>query len=144
MFGTRTKFLTLFIAAFLCINLSGSACLAYCGLAQVQMPADHCPLANMDRKNCPPSEKDDEKQLSEKAFGAAENKIDCCALPLTPVFANLSQKQNFQSVVALLPDKTAPPKVKEFEEKRNFTAVHYQKPFYDHRGERIKHCVFLI
>ena len=140
----KNRFLAIFIAAFLCLNLSGSMCLVHCQWMDMEMHAEkeHCPLAKMDKEHCPNSEESAEK-LSQTNLGD-ENIEDCCNLAMTPTIAKLEKQQVFSQATVKsekpLPDYRPVPLVKN----SYITDFSYRKPPKDKRSARLKNCVFLI
>src|SRR5436190_9963143 len=78
----HTKFLSLFVVAFLCLNAGGILCLTYCTQA-VQAKADHCPLKKQGAPHCPNSEKK-ATPTENNSFEAVS--VKCCLLPVS-IFA---------------------------------------------------------
>ena len=138
----RSKFLSVFVLAFLCLNVGAGACLAYCGgwFSAVSGEDEHCPLAKLSPENCPMNKSRSETD----SFSKGVPVMDCCALPLNFVFAPL-EKNNFvfhapfaKRIIAGAP---------KFEIQRQFglnTEFSYHSPPLDSRIERIKYGVFLI
>jgi hypothetical protein len=139
----QSKFLAIFISAFLCLNLSGSLCLAYCQVKTAE--TEHCPLAKPDAESCPMSkglQKTDSTPLTKIAKG---HTLDCCT-PAINYFAAPLEKHQFSFQIADVPaEKTFSFSPTAAFEQINFQSdFSYRKPLYDYRKARLKNCVFLI
>lgn len=141
---TQSKLLIVFISAFLCLNLSGSFCLAYCQIKDVKAEAEHCPLAKLDKENCPKTKGGvrSDSTLQENSIGGSA--IDCC-LPAINVFVGTLEKNQFpaQTTVAVI-NKFSLAKPAAFEKVQYTPEFSYQKPLFDYRTARLKNCVFRI
>lgn len=139
----RSKFLAVFISAFLCLNLSGSLCLAYCQIEKAEI--EHCPLSKLKAENCPLTKGKQAKELSKELSDAVRgHEIDCCT-PAINYFAAPLEKHRFSFQIANLPvQKTGFLPANAFEKPSLQIDFSYQKPLYDHRHSRLKNCVFRI
>ena len=98
MASTRkmTRLVSLFVMAFLCLNVSGVLCLTYCGQVTVAKTSisddshlsEHCRLAKQK------AEKENKGNLSIDA-----NSASCCSLPIS-MFAAPIEERNLFSVDA--------------------------------------------
>lgn len=138
----QSRFLIVFISAFLCLNLSGSFCLAYCQIKDVKAEAEYCPLAKLDKENCPKSRNRSDLISPENSIGG--DAVDCC-LPAINFFAAKLEKNQFpvQTAVAETND-FSPVKPAAFEKIRYSSDFSYQTPLFDYRTARLKNCVFRI
>ena len=141
---TQSKFLIVFISAFLCLNLSGSLCLAYCQIKDAKTEAEHCPLAKLDKENCPKTKSGNQSDstLPENSIGGSE--VECC-IPAINVFVAHLEKNQFpvQTAVAESSDFSfaKPAAFEKIQYSSNFS---YRKPLFDYRTARLKNCVFRI
>lgn len=139
---SKSKFLAIFISAFLCLNLSGSLCLAYCQVNTAE--TEHCPLAKLDADNCPMTkvlEQTGSNSLSDIAKG---HTLDCCT-PAINYFAAPLEKHKLSFQIADVPEKeTSFSPTAAFEQINFQPDFSYRKPLYDYRKARLKNCVFLI
>ncbi len=138
----HTKFTAFIISAFLCLNLSGAFCVAFCQAKTVSAERHRCPLAKSDSEHCPMPKSADKPELQAKVFKG--NLIACCNLAINVFVAKLEKHQvSFQTGI-----KTA--RLIEFSKSFTFEKiiylpdVSYRKPFYDYRIARLKNCVFRI
>src|SRR3982751_5126924 len=94
----KIKLVTFFILAFLCLNVGGAVCLAYCqsGVA-MQAAKDHCPLHKADA-DCH-SKKDAQK--SSDQFAVEANSVTCCTLAINVFIAPLEKRQSTPDVVQI-------------------------------------------
>lgn len=139
----QSKILAVFISAFLCLNLSGSLCLAYCHFKKAE--AEHCPLAKLDAESCPMT-KGLQKNVSDQAAKFSKGQaIDCCTPAINYFIAPL-EKHQFSFQIADVPkEKTFSFTPTAAFEKIDFQPdFSYRKPLYDYRKARLKNCVFLI
>ena len=138
----QKKFLIVFISAFLCLNLSGSFCLAYCQIKDLNTKTEHCPLAKLDAENCPMSKT---AGLPDAGFKVAKGiSPDCCNLAIN-VFAATLEKHHISFQKA----ETARKEISFFQpiyfERAEYSSdFSYKKPLYDRRAERLKNRVFRI
>lgn len=136
---TQTKFASLFIMAFLCLNVGGAICLTYCSQLFFSESvssddahlSEHCRLAK---------KKAEEKNSSVDAGEAA-----CCMMPVSLFPAPVEKSRSFS--VVLIEAVPAP----EFEFSTPavlhissaLTPV-YRPPPLDRRVERLRNCVIRI
>lgn len=143
---TKSKFLIVFISAFLCLNLSGSLCLAYCQAKTSAAETEHCPIAKAKRINCPNSTGEDVSgTVSAHHFSGDE--IDCCIPPINFFAAPLEKNQTtFQTTEAAKNfAANASFSVSAIADKRrSYPARFHLKPPLDRRVERVKNGVFRI
>ena len=139
----QKKFLIIFISAFLCLNLSGSFCLAYCQIKDLNAKTEHCPLAKLDAENCPKTRI--APDLPDTDFKFAKGSLTyCCNLAIN-VFAATVEKHHISFQKAELSQKTFSFFQPTFFEKTTFSSdFSYKKPLHDSRIARLKNCVFRI
>ena len=142
--GTRTKIVSLFVLAFLCLNVGGALCLTYCSQilpAKASTPDDshiseHCRLA---KQRAEKEQKDTEK-VSVDAHSAS-----CCTMPVSLFAAPVETRNRFSAVfTAAMPvialEFTAPSLVD-----LTIPAMPvYRPPPLDRRVERLRNCVIRI
>ncbi|MFN0277700.1 MAG: hypothetical protein ACKVRN_03760 [Pyrinomonadaceae bacterium] len=137
----RTKFLSLFVVAFLCLNAGGMLCLGYCAMPAAEVV--YCPLTKQPIDHCKRSGKSDttSENLSFKA-----NSVTCCIMPVSIFAAPLEKKSEILSELA---------PVAEVVDEIVFTPValigsrqvpkfQYRPPPNDLRFERVRNQVFRI
>ncbi len=139
---TKSKFFAIFISAFLCLNLSGSFCIAYC---QVEMAkTEHCPLTKPDAESCPMTKGGQKTSSGSLAKIAKGHALDCCA-PAINYFAAPLEHYQFSFQTADTPKNGTSFSLNAAFEKISYTPdFSYQKPLYDYRKARLKICVFRI
>lgn len=140
----QSRILIIFISAFLCLNLSGSFCLAYCQIKVAKSETEHCPLAKLDKENCPKTKSVNSSDLTSFENSISGNEIDCC-LPAINFFVATLEKNQFptQTTVAAINDFSLAKPV-AFEKVQYTPKFSYQKPLFDYRTARLKNCVFRI
>lgn len=138
---TQTKFLSLFVVAFLCLNAGGILCLTYCTQA-VQAKAGHCPLKKQGAPHCPHSEK---KTSSTENYSFEAVSVRCCLLPVSIFAAPLENNAGVtvDTAVAVNIEKI------EFTpvflvRSRQIPKFYYRPPPNDVRFERVRNQVFRI
>lgn len=133
-----------FVLAFLCLNVGGVACLAYCNqaggakasqpmAAMSTMPAGHCSHHNQGVPAAP------------EATHAQAGSTTCCSMPVSFFAAPLERRldQTFETVA------TVPAVIVEFarpvinKPERAFATV-YRPPPRDRRTDRLLNCVIRI
>ena len=140
----QSRFLIVFISAFLCLNLSGSFCLAYCQIKVAKAEAEHCPLAKLDKENCPKTKSEVQTDSTPPENSIGGSAIDCC-LPAINVFAGTLEKNQFSTqTAATQSNKLSFVKPAAFENFQYTPEFSYQKPLFDYRTARLKNCVFRI
>ncbi len=140
----QSRFLIVFISAFLCLNLSGSFCLAYCQIKDVKAEAGHCPLAKLDKENCPKTKSEVRSDSTPPENSISGSAIDCC-LPAINFFVATLEKNQFSTQTAIAATNDfSPSKPAVFEKIRYSSDFSYQTPLFDYRMARLKNCVFRI
>ncbi len=138
-----TKFLSLFLVAFVCLNAGGALCVAYCqsSIEASHVPKDHCPLKKK-AEHCDPGQQKQDIQEIAKVGGS---QADCCPMTVSFIAAPI-EKSSF-SVKA---PATALIAAFESAEPVNFTRIKiniptaYRGPPLDQRTSRLKNCVIRI
>lgn len=138
----QTKFTAFIISAFLCLNLSGAFCVAFCQAKSVKAEKHHCPLAKTDAETCPMS-KGEGKTNSRSKFANGISS-ECCNLAINVFAAKLEKHQTIFQTALKAENKIGFSKSFTFENFNYSTDFRYRKPLYDHRKARLKNCVFLI
>lgn len=137
----QTKYASLFVMAFLCLNVGGALCLTYCGhLARANSAktddshlSDHCRRAKKEAE-----EKNQNSSIS-------VDEASCCMMPVSLFPAPVEKSRGFS--VVLVESVPAP----EFEFSTpaflhissTITPV-YRPPPLDRRIERLRNCVIRI
>lgn len=140
----QSKFLIVFVSAFLCLNLSGSFCLAYCQVKTIETEREHCPLAKTNDDHC--SRAKSGTQINAPSFenSIGESAVDCC-LPALNFFVGKLEKNQFPVHTAIAKSEDFSFAQHESFEKIEYASnFSYQKPLLDHRAARLKNCVFRI
>ncbi len=138
----QTKFTAFIISAFLCLNLSGAFCAAFCQAKSVREEKHHCPLRKMDAESCPMSKGESKKSSRSKlAKGISP---ECCNLAINVFAAKLEKHQTAFQTVLKSENKIEFSKSFGFEKINYSPDFNYRKPLYDYRKARLKNCVFLI
>jgi hypothetical protein len=138
---THTKFLSLFVVAFLCLNAGGILCLTYCTQA-VQAKADHCPLKKQGAPHCPSSEKK-AAPTENNSFEAVS--VKCCLLPVSIFAAPL------ENTTGISVDAAVAANIEKIEltpvfsvQSRQIPKFYYRPPPNDGQFERVRNQVFRI
>ena len=140
----QSRFLIVFISAFLCLNLSGSFCLAYCQIKVAKAETEHCPLAKLDKEHCPKTKSGVQSDSTPPETSIGGSAIDCC-LPAINDFVAKLEKNLFPVQTAVAPiNNFSLAKPAGFEKVRYTSEFSYQKPLFDYRTARLKNCVFRI
>lgn len=138
----QSKFLAVFISAFLCLNLSGSFCLAYCQVKSAETKEEHCPLAKLDAENCPMSKSTGKAASHSNAV--KRNALDCCSPSINAFIAPLEKHQISFQTNAVIEKTISFTQPTAFGKTNYQSAFSYQKPLYDYRKAHLKNCVFRI
>ena len=142
-FGPKhTRFLSLFVVAFLCLNAGGVLCLAYCATPS-KAASDHCPLKKKTSEHC--NHSNNKEQASESvAFKA--NTVTCCIMPVSIFAAPLEQKAGKITeavpVADVVNEAVFVPAI--LPRSRQIPKFYYRPPPNDTRFERVRNPVFRI
>lgn len=141
-FGQKhRKLLSLFVIAFLCLNVGGMLCLAYCA-TPVKADAAHCPLKKKASEHC---NRSNNGQTSENiAFKVSS--VTCCSMPVSIFAAPLEQKSDTSiefAIVAATTNETVV-FVSPLVRSRQIPKYYYRPPPNDLRFERVRNQVFRI
>ena len=137
---TCTKFLSLFVVAFLCLNPGAVLCLAYCG-HNVPVSSAHCPLKKAGA-DCPHSGKT--SRTTNTSFfdtGSAKG----CVMPVNTIAAPLESKVGiYAHAVAPINIDTITLATAALVRSRQIPKLYYRPPPNDRRIERLRNQVFRI
>jgi hypothetical protein len=138
---TRSKLISLFVMAFLCLNAGGVLCLAYCGQAMAAS-AKHCPLKKQTA-DCPHSNRP-KTTPGTPSFEATS--IRCCVLPVSVFGAPLEVRAGTElgSTPVVLPVTVRGSVPTSLDRSRQITHFYYRPPPNDRRIERIRNQVIRI
>ncbi|MEP6787583.1 MAG: hypothetical protein ABJB40_04075 [Acidobacteriota bacterium] len=138
---TTTRFLSLFVVAFLCLNPGAVLCLAYCS-HNVQVSAIHCPLKKAGA-DCPHSRSKTTASKDTSSFDTDSAKG--CVMPVNIIAAPLESKVGIYAatVTAVNIDQIALATVGLIRS-RQIPKYYYRPPPNDRRNERIRNQVFRI
>lgn len=137
---TRSKFLLFFVSAFLCLNLSGASCLAYCQITETKAEVEHCPLAKFD-KNCPNGKSENANDSYNVTNGTA---ADCCSLAINFFVAKLEKNEFSVQLAAAVDSTVSRQKRISVEIIKPSPEFFYRPPSLDFQNARLKNCVFRI
>lgn len=133
----KTRFLALFVTAFVCLNGAGAACVAYCQtMDEPAETADHCPLKKL-AEDC---------DSDRPAFSAHDGEFDCCPMTVS-FFAAPFEKHSYSfkqsAAAAVVPVGFIRAEYRSFTPL--ISSISYRgPPPLDRRIDRIKHRVLLI
>jgi hypothetical protein len=137
----KTRFLALFVIAFVCLNAGGAVCVAYCQSAMpVDNAAEHCPLKKAD-SHCNKGK----VGTPSDATAVAGDEIFCCSVTVGFLPAPVEKSFRVAQIVQTAVDETS-----KFEPRfvltQTFVATFDYRgpPPLDRRIERIKHRLLLI
>lgn len=136
----QIKLFAVFVTAFVCLNASGAACLAYCQTFDIQPEKEDCPLRKLSA-DC-----DKTAETASPSFGLDSHGIDCCPMAVS-FFSAPAEARSFSFETAQAVEL---PRYLTFEPKfivtRAFTATYDYRgpPPLDRRPDRIKHRLLLI
>ncbi len=136
-----TQFTALFAVAFICLNASGVACLAYCHTFDIAAEKEHCPLQKLS-EDC---NKAKDRDNGSKAIDTSEGEIDCCPFTVSVVAAPVESSKAFIDTVAASPAQdllSSPGFVASHT--YSFAGTPYRGPPLDRRIDRLKHCIIRI
>jgi len=137
----RTKLAVLFVLAFLCLNVGGTVCLAYCvGGTMPKASSGHCPHHKAAHH---PHKEDSPNQAA--GFATESNPVTCTALAINFFSAPLEKKQSPADAVLI----SEQPLVRPFSVPAVFVAqapppATFTPPKIDTRDLRVKNCVIRI
>jgi hypothetical protein len=139
----KTKLLSIFVLAFLCLNAGGAVCLVYCTAPLKTAEAEHCPLPKASQEHCPHANK---SQAPKGDVTLAEsNAVSCCSLAINVLVAPIERKQVSHELAAVASERPVV-STPVF----GFSSVSFVQPLKnqtlirDRRFERIKNRVFRI
>ena len=141
----KTKLLSIFVMAFLCLNAGGAVCLVYCvtPLKAAAAETEHCPLPKASQAHCPHATRSETPKGDETAAGS--NAVSCCSLAINVFVAPIERKQASHDLVAIVPEKpVVASQVFEFSPVSFVQPLEIRSLARDRRFERIKNRVFRI
>jgi hypothetical protein len=138
-----SRYIAIFVVAFLCLNLGGALCLTHCALERISAEdefaglSEHCKAIKL-------AEKADSAD-SEGNTAADTNFSVCCSVPVALVAAPIEKRTEFEKVaaVALVPQIANIPIVPASRDAEPSIPV-YRPPPLDRRGDRLLHCVIIV
>jgi hypothetical protein len=139
----KTKLLSLFVLAFICLNASGAVCLVYCQQnAAMAASSEHCPLP-MDMPDCPHAKR--HAPLSDHQTAATGNTVSCSMLAVNVLAAPLERKQVVEQAAQLVtPIKVLPTLRLSGFSSKSFVSDRFEPSRIDRRSDRLKNCIFRI
>ena len=141
----KTKLLSIFVLAFLCLNAGGAVCLVYCTapLQQAATASEHCPLPKASQAHCPHANRSETPKGN--ATVAEANEVSCCSLAINVLVAPIERKQVSHDLVAVVPEKpVVSTPVFATSSVTSFRSLEIRTLIRDRRFERIKNRVFRI
>lgn len=136
---TKTRIISLFVLAFLCLNAGGVLCLTYCS-QMVAAKADHCPIKKQ-AADCHRKAKTD--AADDLAFYASS--VKCYMLPVSVFAAPLENKVNLAADV--IPAESVENigfATAMAVRSRQISEFYYRPPPNDRSFERVRNQVFRI
>jgi len=139
----KTKLLSIFVMAFLCLNAGGAVCLVYCTTPLKAAEAEHCPLPKASQAHCPHANK---SQAPKGDVTLAEsNEVSCCSLAINVLVAPIERKQISHELTAVASEKLlVSTPVFAASSTTYFQPLDFRPLLRDRRSERIKNRVFRI
>jgi hypothetical protein len=138
-----TRFISVFVIAFICLNGVGALCVAYCQTFDMERAAaleEHCPMSKEAGHHSKSSSED-----KVPAFNVGSDELDCCPLTVTFVSAPLEAKNQLKGAALPKQINTHTGSVwTEVHRLLSAETISYRGPPLDRRVDRIKHCVLLI
>ena len=133
-----TRFVALFVVAFICLNAGGAVCVAYCQSFDISAKTDHCPLQELS-EHC---NKPRNKASDSNAIANTTREPDCCPFTISFIAAPV-EKSSFplQTIGALSPQEPTPSIFFVASQKRSIEHSAYRGPPMDRRVDRLKHCI---
>ena len=140
--SNKTRFVALFVVAFICLNAGGAMCVAYC---RSYMPAvdtaEHCPLKKID-SHC---NKKSNIETPADATALAGDEIFCCSVTVGFLPAPVEKSFRFTSLVSTVAVERLTFKVRVISTPGFTSTFDYRgPPPLDRRVERIKHRLLRI
>lgn len=137
----KTRFLALFVVAFVCLNAGGAFCVAYCQTSDGAVgETEHCPLKRVS-EHC-------DKTASGSASDAVTingDEIDCCPMTVGLVAAPVETTVKFPTIVLTAVAATPAVPFRPVGLLSFSSTFDYRgPPPLDRRVERIKHRLLLI
>lgn len=131
------KLFAFFVMAFVCLNASEAACLAYCETFEVTAKTEHCPLPKLS-EDC---DKNNQPKLSADSHG-----IDCCPMAVSFFGIPVEAKSFFFDQVSRAVLSEYVSLRTTFSVSNTFAANFDYRgpPPLDRRADRLKHRVFRI
>lgn len=136
----QIKLFAVFVMAFVCLNASGAACLAYCETLGITAETDECPLKKLS-EHC-----DKAGEQTPHSISVDSHEIDCCPIVASfftaPVEAKSFSFETAAQAVPIRSEATEP----TFGVADTFAATSRYRgpPPLDRRIDRLKYQVFRI
>ena len=135
------KLTSIFVTAFICLNVGGAMCVAYCqSFGAPAESSEHCPLKKVS-KHCNGHEGDDPQ------FPAVGSTVDpdCCPMTVS-FFAGPVEKNSFSTDAVTEVVETKLPVVSLRFKSADVLdrSFNYRGPPLDRRVDRLKHCIIRI
>jgi hypothetical protein len=141
----KTKLVSLFVLAFLCLNAGGAVCLVYCTapLKAAAAETEHCPLPKTGAVHCPHANK---SQTPKGDVTVAEsNAASCCSLAINVLVAPIERKQASHELTAVALEQPVVSTAVFCYSSVSFVQPIELRPLIrDRRFERIRNRVFRI
>ena len=140
----KTKLLSIFVLAFLCLNAGGAVCLVYCvAPATLATATEHCPLPKASQAHCPHANR---SQTPKGDITLAEsNEVSCCSLAINVLVAPIERKQVSHEVAAVVSERpVVSTPVFAASPTTYFQPLDFRPLLRDRRSERVKNGVFRI
>lgn len=141
MFRSRiAKHITaLFIVAFVCLNVGGAACVAYCQAFDLSK-TEHCPLQKVSN-HCDKTS----KRVSDPDAITAADEVDCCPFAVTFIAAPVENTNySFNTAAAIPVQALSISPVFVAGRKQVTKGIAYRGPPMDRRIDRLKNCLIRI
>ena len=137
----HTRFLSLFVVAFLCLNPGAVLCLAYCNSHTTPVGSTHCPLKKAGA-DCPHSGKSN-TATDRSSFDS--DSVKGCVMPVNIIAAPLESKVRSSAVaLATVNIDKIPLATVALVRSRQLPKFYYRPPPNDGRLDRVRNQVFRI
>jgi hypothetical protein len=138
--SAKVRLLAFFVLTFLCLNVGGALCVAYCQEFDMWASAEHCPLEKS--AHCDKPDGDAAEALAVTGHGQTP---DCCPFTVSFLGAPVEKPQVSVDQPVVLPVERIVLSHTAWTGRQlsQPTPVHRGPPL-DHRFDRIKNCTFRI
>ncbi len=137
-----TRFVALFVVAFICLNAGGSVCVAYCQTFDLADETEHFPVQELpEHCNKSKSGADD----SNAVVTTESEEADCCPFTISFVAAPVEGNQASVVTIAAIPiQELLPAPTLVATATHSIILTPYRGPPMDHRIDRLKNCIIRI